>query len=442
VLLWLILLGLTPAYVWSAPILDVSHIHEHALANGLHVIVKEERGWGVVAVGAFIRCGSLHDPPDAPGMAHFVEHMLFRGEESGGEPSELVAAVEGRGGQLNAETNRDSTVVQIVTSPQTLPDLWPVLARTLLETKFTDEGVAQEKKVVSQEIAEREGEAVQALTAAVWAEAYPNHPYGHIIGGTRASVEALDAAKLRDYHARFYVPNNIAIILVGDVNADEVFAQIQQAFGGYAQKPVDWSPPGPQAPLDGPKTDVQTKGLSATLIGLGFRGPGIENKRDVCTMDLIYTILSEGRKARLVTEVEEKGLVNAFDLQYITQRDNGLVLLTTATPPEKEREARTAIAEQIHRLASEGVTDAELAQGKRVLRNSYAFSNEAYSDQIGSLGFYEMIDTYRFACDYMDAVNQVTAADIKRVAAQYLSDDKAVLVIFRPPAPGKPGGEV
>ena len=92
-----LLLGLlqwpVPGHV--APILDPSQIHEHTLANGLHIIVKEERGWGVVAVGAFIRCGSLHDPPGLPGMAHFIEHMLFRGRGADGQPSELVAAVEG-----------------------------------------------------------------------------------------------------------------------------------------------------------------------------------------------------------------------------------------------------------------------------------------------------------------------------------------------------------
>jgi predicted Zn-dependent peptidase len=205
---------------------------------------------------------------------------------------------------------------------------------------------------------------------------------------------------------------------------------------------VTWTPPEPEPALDGPKTDAQTKDMNLTLLGYGFRAPGIARKRDVCAMDLIYTVLSDGRKARLTTEVEEKGLVNAFDFQFLTQRENGLVLLTAATTPDKELEARTALTEQLERLATDGVTDDELVRARRVLRNSYAFSNEAYSDQIGSLGFYEMIDTYRFAIDYIDAVNQVTADDVKRVASEYLSSDKAILVIFRPPAPRGSGHEV
>ncbi|MGQ9732603.1 MAG: hypothetical protein ACUVX8_15195, partial [Candidatus Zipacnadales bacterium] len=84
----------------------------------------------------------------------------------------------------------------------------------------------------------------------------------------------------------------------------------------------------------------------------------------------------------------------------------------------------------------------ELEDAKRLLRNSYAFANESYSDQTGSMGFYEMIDTYRFAFDYIEAVNQITTEDIQRVAAQYLNRDRHVLVIFRPPAPQKPGHEV
>jgi len=433
---------LAPTYGWCAPILDGSHIREHTLANGLHIIVKEERGWGVVATSACIRCGSLYDPADTPGLAHFVEHMLFRNGEDNGEPSALVAAVEGRGGQLNAETNRDSTMVQMVTNPQALPDLWPVLARTLFEATFADNAVDQERKVIAQEIAEREGDAYAALTTAVWEAAYPHHPYGRIIGGTRESVERIKAEQLRAYHAQFYVPNNVAIVLAGDVAASEAFTQIQQAFGKYAQKPVTWSPPEPEPALEGPKTDAQTREVNLTLVGMGFRAPGIARKRDVCAMDLIYTVLSDGRKARLTTEVEQKGLVNAFDFQFLTQREDGLVLLTAATTPDKELEARAALAEQLQRLATEGVTGEELERSKRVLRNSYAFSNEAYSDQVGSLGFYEMIDTYRFAIDYIDAVNQVTAEDIKRVAAEYLSSDKMILVILRPPAPRGSGHEV
>lgn len=426
----------------AAPILDASHVQEHTLANGLHVIVKEERGWGVVAVGGFIRCGLLHDPPNLPGLSHFIEHMLFRAGEDGGRTSELVSAVEGRGGQLNAETTRDSTLVQIVTSPRVLPEVWPVLARTLLEAQFSEEAIRAEKRVVSQEIAEREGEALPALVDLLWSAAYPNHPYGRSIGGTAETVSNIDLDKLRKHYTRFYVPNNMAIIVVGDVAAADVFSQVQQAFGPYPSRPVDWSPPPPDPPLQGPKTEVHTKDVNMVLLGLGFRGPGIARKRDVCAMDLIYTILSDGRKARLLTEVQDKGLVTGFDLEYITQKDEGLVILTAVIQPDKELEARTAIMKQFERLAEDGVTEEELADSKRVLRNSYAFANEAYSDQIGSLGFYEMIDTYRFAIEYIDAVNEITCDDIKRVAASYLTSEKAITVIFRPPTPRAPGAEV
>jgi zinc protease len=140
--------------------------------------------------------------------------------------------------------------------------------------------------------------------------------------------------------------------------------------------------------------------------------------------------------------LQTPGLANAFDLQYITQKDPGLVMLSAAVPPDKELDARTAVQKELERLATEGISAEALTRVKRILRNSYAFTNEAYSDQTGSLAFYEMIDTYRFAVDYIDAVNQVTPEDVKRVAAEYLDPEKQVLIIFRPPAPRKPGGEV
>jgi len=426
----------------AAPIIDPAHIKEHTLTNGLHIIVKEERGWGVVALGAYIRCGSLYDPADTPGVAHFLEHMLFRTGEEDGEPSELIATVEGGGGQINAETSRDSTLLHLVTSPQSLSKLWPTLARTLMEPQFDPDAVDRERRIIAQEMTEREGQAINTISEAVWAEAYPNHPYGNSVGGTPESLDKIDAKVLSEYHQRFYVPNNMALILCGDVDPEEAFTQIQEAFGGYDQRPVDWTPPEPDTPIESGRVDVETKPVTMTLIGLGYRGPGIMRKREVCAMDLIYTILGEGRSAWLDTEVEAKGSVTAFDLQFITHRDDGLVLVTAVAEPGKELEARDALLSQFARIAEEGVSQEDLDRAKRQLRNSYAFSNEAYSDQVGAMGFYEMIDTYRFAIDYIPAVDEVTVDDIKATARKYFNPDTRVLVIFRPPAPRKPGTEV
>ncbi len=426
----------------SAPILDPSHIREHTLANGLHIIVKEEHGWGVVALGAYVRSGSLYDPPEYPGVAHFVEHMLFRRADGNAEPSEIVAAVEGRGGQIDASTSRDWTLLRIVTSPRSLTPIWPVVAKTLLEAKFDAEAVTKEQGIIAQEIDEREGRAFEVLAETAWSVAYPNHPYGRSVGGGAEAVQKITPQVLEQYHARFFVPNNIALILVGDVEASRVFSEVQEVFGGYPQRPIDWGPPDPEPPPTSSRVKVETRNVRATLLAFGFRGPGIRKKRDVCAMDLIYTILGEGRRARINTEVRAKELLAAFQLDFITHRDDGLVLLTAATPPDKELEARAAITAEFERLAQEGVTEDELARVKRQLRNSYAFTNEAYSDQVGSMGFYEMIDTYRFAIDYIDAVNAVTVEDIKSVAERYLDPEKLVLVIFRPLSASKPGGEV
>ena len=425
-----------------APILDASHIREHTLANGLHTIVKEEHGWGVVAVGAYVRSGSLYDPPDLPGMAHFVEHMLFRTGEGDGEPSGIVAAVEGSGGQIDASTSRDWTLLRIVTSPQSLTQVWPVLAHTLLEAELDPEAVEKERDIITQELAEHQGRAFEVLAETAWAVAYPNHPYGQSVGGSKEAVEKITAEALKEYHGRFYVPNNIALILVGDVDASQVFSEVQEAFGHYPQRAVEWEAPSPEPPLSSSRVKVDTRDVRATLLAFGFHGPGIRKKRDVCAMDLIYTLLGEGRLARMATAVQAQELVTAFQLDFITHRDDGLVLLTAIAPPDKELEARAAVMAEFKRLADEGVTEEELARAKRQLRNSYAFTNEAYSDQVGSMGFYEMIDSYRFAIDYIDAVNAVTTEDVKTVAARYLGPEKLVLVILRPPSPPKPGGEV
>ncbi len=416
----------------AAPILDPAHITDKTLANGLHAIVKQETGWDLVAVSAFVRSGTLYEPPDASGVAHLMEHLLFR--KSNDEDHSVAEIIEGMGGYFNAETNLDFTSVDVVVGSDAFPSIVPLLAKTVLEAEFTAADLEREKRVVSNELTERSGQVEQRLRDLVWSTAFMAHPYGRAVAGTAASVEALSIEAVRDYYRRTFVPENIAIIAVGDLDPDEALAQIEAAFGSYP--PGDHSPPAIAA--EPPQTEQRTQIVDdaqteLTLFAYAFHAPGISRKRDVCAMDIIWTMLGEGPTSVFDTVlVAEKQLLHGYVLDFVTRRDDGLFVVICFAEPQKEETARTEVLQELRRLAAAPPTDEQLARAKKLLRNSYAFQNETYSGQVNSIGFYEMTDTYAFAIEYMDHVNAITPTDIQEVAERYLAGDNYSLVVMRP----------
>jgi len=416
----------------AAPILDPAHLSERQLANGLHAIVKQEPGWGLVAVSVYVRSGALYEPREAPGVAHMMEHLLFRqSAEQGGES--LAARIEGMGAYFNAATNLDFTSVDVVVGSDAFADVLPLLAKTVLEAPIEPADLEREKRVVVAELEERGSQVEQRLRDLTWATAFTTHPYRQPVAGTPADIEALTPEAVQAYYRRLFTPGNMAVIATGEVGAEEAMAQIEAAFGRYA---AGGGPPPAPAP-EPPQTEIRTKtvedaGAGLTLFAYAFHAPGIAKKRDVCAMDLIWTLLGEGPTSVFGTVlVGERQLLQGYVLDFTTRRDDGLFVAICSAEPQKAEAAQAAALEEIRRLAATPVADTALARAKKLLRNSYAFTNETYRGQVGGLGFYEMIDTYTFAIEYLDRVNAITPADLQEVARTYLAGDNYSRVVIQ-----------
>jgi len=416
----------------AAPILDPAHISERQLPNGLHAIAKQEPGWGLVAVSVFVRSGTLYEPAEAPGVAHLMEHLLFRHSTEPGAES-LAARIEGMGAYFNAATNLDFTSVDAVVSSDSFPALLPLLAQTVLEAQVVATDLDREKRVVTTELEERSSDVEQRLHDLTWSTAFTTHPYGRPVAGTPGNVDSLTLEAVQAYYHRLYVPSNMAVIVTGDVDATQALGQIEAAFGHY---PAGGGPAAAPA-SEPPQTEVRRKtvedpGTELTLFSIAFHAPSIATPRDVCAMDLIWTVLGEGPTSvfdRIL--VGERKLVHGFVLDYITHHDSGLLVATCSVEPQKADAAQDGVVEEVRRLAAAPLPEADLERAKKLLRNSYAFSNETYRGQVGGLGFYEMITNYRFAIEYLDRVNAITPADFQEVARTYLSGDNYSTVVIR-----------
>jgi predicted Zn-dependent peptidase len=179
-----------------------------------------------------------------------------------------------------------------------------------------------------------------------------------------------------------------------------------------------------------------------SLLGFAWHAPGVSDRESVCAMDLIYTLLGEQASGRLQRVlVQEKRIALSVDAQFLTQKEPGLMILNALVPRGREQEAQIAILDEVRKLADEPTSEADLEQAKRLLYADYAFTNESFDDQVASMGFYQSIDSYRFALDYITAVMGITPAQVQDVARRYLQPEAYSLVVIeagggRPADPG------
>ncbi len=428
-----VLLVLVPAWAPAAPllpILDASQVTEKTLPNGLHLVVKEDRQWPVVALGVYLRAGSRFEQPAEVGAAHLVEHLLF--ETTGDDDQKLAPFIESLGGQISATTLRDFVHVDVVVASRYLERVLPVLIKAVFEAGFNEQATMRELAVVKREIVDRRERADIYMDEMLWQLAYDKHPYGRPIGGTVADVDKLTYDTANQFYRRFYVPNNATLLAAGDVDPAWLEGRVKLLTAELKARDVGWQEPPPDPPLQETRVKAEPVQREISLLSFGWRAPAIDDKPAVCATDLVYTILGQRGVGRLTKNlINERKLLLSADVEFLTQKAPGLLTLTAVVPIGREEEAQAAIAREMQRLAEAPVTDEELDRAKRLLYAEYAFSNESLDDQVGSMGFYASIDTYRFALDYIDQVMKVTPAEIQALVAKHFRPDNYSLIILR-----------
>lgn len=421
----------------AAPILDPAHIRQGTLPNGLRVVVKEAPHWEAVAVGFCIKASPLYEDEKEHGLSDLVRHMMF--EAPGNGTPSVSEALADLGVRFRSYTSPDGTQVSAIMSARALPEVFPVLAQAVFEPEFDEAVWARQLPDLRRRLADSQASPLGRLWRLVWEMAFRQHPYGRPVAGAPDAMAAFDTSVLARYHERLYVPNNMSLVVVGDVTAERVFDLAAAHVGEYEERPLAL----PTVTAEPPQTDTRTRlekaPVRATIIAYAWHAVGIDNKRDVCALDLIYGLLGQGQTARLMKALADDPRADAIpEVEFITKRDPGLFIVWCAAKPEAEFEVREIIESEIARLRDEPVTEEELAVARDLIRTGYAFDNQTYAGQVGAMAFYEAIDTYQFAVDYIDEIEKVTAQDIQRVARELLGPSNHTLVIIRPRDGGGP----
>jgi zinc protease len=452
----------------SPRFLDPATITLRVLPNGVRGIVQENPGTDLVSVQVWVKAGSRFENKDNNGVTHLIESLalLEAGSIPGAgkvdvEPSKII---EELGGDLGSLSARDSLFYSATIASPFLPQALRALSAATLFPDLSDAKVEAAKETLLSELA-AQSDPLLAASDLAYATAFETHPYRRPARGTLAGVAALTGAKVREYHAARFAGGNISVVVSGDVASETGHKLIAQYFG-VAPKAAAETQPAPPKPLKGVLPASRRGSLPITVESLAFRSPPVSEAMDAVAADVLLSYWKEGRNAALrrvlraasADDEETEGDENAgdetekpapakpedeanapltlgFDADYLTQRDSGLFLITLIAPRERVA-AENAVLEDIARIQNEGLSDEDLARAKNLLRHQYISQGETLSGQAGSLGFYDMIDSYQFAITYLDRIDKITNDDIKRVATTYFKTDAYVQAIIegvRPP---------
>ena len=438
----------TPPFT-PAPLFSARDISVKTLPSGVQSIVKTAPGFDLVSVQIWVKAGSRTERSDESGAAFVIETAAKTASKtfpasSTSDEGGFVGAIKTVGGDAGAFTSRDATFYSATVAAPHFTRALGALADAVLRPDLSDNALEDAKASASDEIIGRGFDAVALASDLAYQNAFSKHPYRRAAQGSTESLDALSPAKIRGFYNRQYVGKNIGVVVCGRVSPADAHAAVARAFATASAKAAV-EVPVVADPFGGPKEVTRRTLVLRDALTLAWRSPGIDKPDDVVALDAILALWREGLDANLrkvlLRDGEDgpnKPLVEAFDVDFLTQRDPGLFMVSLSGVSDRDG-ALEAVQNEVKRLRESPISDAELLRARTQLRNQYLEQSENAAGQAGALGFYYAISTHQFAVEYLSRCARVSKADIQRVARTYFGDDKRVQIEVVPlPRPNAP----
>lgn len=401
------------------------------LENGLTVIVQEHRAADVIALHTWVRVGSKDEDDETSGAAHFLEHMLFKGTAKR-RAGEMDREVEGVGGVLNAGTSLDWTYYHVVAASRYFDQMLELQSDAMMRSTLDPSELERERMVVLEEINRRDNFPTTRALELLRGLAFTAHPYRRSVLGTRASIERMPRETLLRFYRTYYVPDNMTVVVVGNVRTAQALASVRRAYAGFSGAPVLRLPPPVDPPMTGVRRLVAEQDVRVAYLAIGFPGPTVRD-RDVHATDVLAYALGRGLGARLRQQVVERArLAQSISVSFLTTEDPYLFVVSAVTEPTHAERAEAAIMTELAAVADQGITEVELVRARNLLEGEHIYGTHTTRGQAYTLGFYATIADLEFASAYLARVRQVTGDDVQRVARRLFDPRRYAVAVIRP----------
>ncbi len=400
-----------------------SFIQRRVLANGLEVIVVENRGVPLVTLEAVVKNGSFTQTAETQGLAHLYEHMFFKANEDHPRPDGVMNRAAGLGAVFNAETHEEKVNYYLTIPADSLESGMRLLASALQRPMFLPQELAAEKVVVLGEYDRAESEPFwhlsQAMDRALWREAFPQK---NVIG-QRAVLSNVTPEQMREIQSRYYVPNNTALIIAGDVSPTDAFARAERILGPWPRgaDPFAAHPVPPVPPLPRDTALIVEQDVRSVVVMLQWHGPSVgADPAATFTADVFSDYLNLDGSA-FTTRLVDSGLWQGVLVNYYTLNQVGPITVSGQTTPEKLREAIPALMRELQRVTQPGYFTADKLREVTAKRGTdSAFGRERTSGFARTLGFWWSVAGLEYYLDYNDEMARQTPDDLVRYARTYL----------------------
>ena len=405
------------------PLAQPAPIASRTLANGLEVIVLEDHAVPLVTVELAVRNGSFTEPPEFNGLSHLYEHMFFK------PPREMVLRepyfrnIDQLGIVYNGETREEIVNYYFTTTTPNFPVAMRFMRDMARFQTFDEQQFEQEREVVIGELDRHESNPYGVLGEEMNRRLFYKHPSRKRPGGNRETVRAATTDMMRTIKDRYYVPNNSAIIVTGDVNPADVFRLTQELFGEWprGEDPFKKFPLVEHPPLEKSEGAVITSPVQNVVIQLGWHGPSV-GKDDAATYAAdVFSFILRQPNSRFQRALVDTELTTGAGIGYYTQRNVGPIQVLAQTTPDKAKAVLRAIYQEIERFDdADYYTDEELESAKALLEADDLYSREKLSEYAHTIGFWWSstgLDYYR---SYLPRLRATSRADISRYVRTYI----------------------
>jgi zinc protease len=398
----------------------------------LRLLVREDPRLPLVAMGAVFRGGLLAENPQDNGITHLMAKVLLKGTKT--RTAEQIAnEIEAAGGSISSESGNNSFGVSVDVMKPDLKLGVNLLSDVLLNATMPEKAIAREKEIQIAAIQQEEEQLTTVARNIMRQALFPQHPYALRSNGSVESVQRLAQKDLIEFRDRYVAAKNGVMYVFGDVKAAEVRQLVEQALGKVRPGALALTDARPSMPLGKPENVESRKDKAQGVIMVGFRGASLSSP-DRYALELIDEASSDLGSRFFIRIRDQMGLayyVGASQMQGLVP---GLFSFYLGTDPQKIEPVKTALLDEIHKLANDGLTPEELARAKKKLIGQQEIANQSND----AFGYHCALDElYGLGFDYYKQldhdVNAVTLENIKQVAAKYFRDQPYVLATVRPP---------
>lgn len=402
------------------------------LENGHTFIIKPIHTNPIVTIDTWVKTGSINEDDKNNGIAHFLEHLFFKGSKKY-QAGEFDRILEAKGAVINAATSKDYTHFYITIPSKDFELALKMHEDMLLNPLFPRHELEKERKVVIEEISRGLDNPQNILYKNFNSGFYKSHPYRYDVIGKKEIIEKITQEEIFDFYHKWYVPQNMTTVIVGDVDDKKIIDLLKSTFNKKISKQFI---PKTYKVDNAPKTPVVINKELEVQTGyyiLGFKSTKPTN-HDSYALDVLSVILGDGRSSILYQNVkEQKQLANSITSRNSSSKDDGLFFIYATFDKEKLDKLNASIKQEIENIKKTNVSNEVLSRAKKIIEKDVFYSRESISNIANELGYISVVsDDLSLYSNYIEDIKKVTPNDIKRVANKYLDLNKSVTSIIVP----------